>query len=302
MKKKLAVLLSLAMVLTFALAACGGGGGDVSDSKYVGTWVADTMSFAGESGDFDNAITLVLNDDGTGTFSGVDEEGNPEVTDFTWSLTSDGFKTAGDVKLKFKEDGDAIVAKILGAEMRFVRAAEGESSEGESGFTFGDGAAYGYGGDDPVEAACYKYMVETVGKNFDAADFSIPTVNIVHEDFTPEDEVLVFGDFWVENYNADGDILKCVSGGNFPGCMHVSKADNTVTAFDQVADGGKFEESAKEIFGDNYEDFMKVYSDSDARAENRKITVSDFVNLNDLDFKYYQDEGWDPVELYHAGE
>ena len=125
MKKRLAILLSFAMVLTFALAACGGGGGgDVSDSKYVGTWVADTMSFAGESGDFDNAITLVLNDDGTGTFSGVDEEGNPEVTDFTWSLTSDGFKTAGDVKLKFKEDGDAIVAKILGAEMRFVRAGE----------------------------------------------------------------------------------------------------------------------------------------------------------------------------------
>ena len=123
MKKRLAILLSFAMVLTFALAACGGGG-DVSDSKYVGTWVADTMSFAGESGDFDNAITLVLNDDGTGTFSGVDEEGNPEVTDFTWSLTSDGFKTAGDVKLKFKDDGDAIVAKILGAEMRFVRAGE----------------------------------------------------------------------------------------------------------------------------------------------------------------------------------
>ena len=301
MKKKLAILLSFAMVLTLALAACGGGGGgDVSDSKYLGTWVADSMSFAGESGDFDNAITLVLNDDGTGTFSGVDEDGNPEVSDFTWSETSDGFKTAGDVKLKFKEDGDAIVAKILGAEMRFVRADENGGSEG--GFTFGDGAAYGYGGDDPVEAACYKYMVETVGKNFDAAEYSIPTVNIINEDFTPEDEVLVYGNFWVENYNADGDTLKCVSGGNFPGCMHVSKADNTVTAFDQVADGGEFEESAKEIFGDNYDDFMKVYSDSDARAENRKITVSDFVNLNGLDFKYYQDEGWDPVELYPAAE
>ena len=47
---------------------------------------------------------------------------------------------------------------------------------------------------------------------------------------------------------------------------------------------------------------MKVYSDSDARAENRKITVSDFVNLNGLEFKYYQDEGWDPVELYPAAE
>ena len=167
---------------------------------------------------------------------------------------------------------------------------------------FGDGAAYGYGGDDPVEAACYKYMAETVSQSYDAADYSIPIVMIVHEDFTPEDEVLVYGDFWVENFNADGDTLKNVSGGNYPGCMHVSKADNTVTAFDVVADGGEFESSAKEIFGEKYEDFMKVYSDSDSIDENRKIAVSDFVNLNGLDFKYYQQEGWDPVELYHAGE
>ena len=45
---------------------------------------------------------------------------------------------------------------------------------------------------------------------------------------------------------------------------------------------------------------MKVYSDSDANEENRKITVSDYVNFNNLDVKYYQDEGWDPVELYPA--
>ena len=54
--------------------------------------------------------------------------------------------------------------------------------------------------------------------------------------------------------------------------------------------------------GEHYDDFMAVYSDSDAREENRKITVSDFVNLNGLEFKYYQDEGWDPVELYPAAE
>ena len=302
MKKRLAILLSFAMVLTFALAACGGSGGDVSDSKYIGTWVVDSLSLAGESEAPDTDITLVLNGDGTGTFSGVDEDGNEEVSNLTWSTTSNGLKTDGDVKMKFKEDGDALVSKILGVEMRFVRAAEGESSEGESGFTFGDGAAYGYGGDDPVEAACYKYMAETVSQSYDAADYSIPIVMIVHEDFTPEDEVLVYGDFWVENFNADGDTLKNVSGGNYPGCMHVSKADNTVTAFDVVADGGEFEESAKEIFGEKYEDFMKVYSDSDSIDENRKIAVSDFVNLNGLDFKYYQQEGWDPVELYHAGE
>ena len=68
MKKKLAILLSLAMVMTFALAACGSGGGsneDLSDSKYVGTWKADSASFAGESDKLDDVITLTLNGDGS---------------------------------------------------------------------------------------------------------------------------------------------------------------------------------------------------------------------------------------------
>ena len=68
MKKKIAILISLAMVLTFALAACGGGGGeDLSDSKYVGSWVAKSLSIGDESGDIgdEGVFTLTLNGDGT---------------------------------------------------------------------------------------------------------------------------------------------------------------------------------------------------------------------------------------------
>ena len=299
MKKKIAILISLAMVLTFALAACGGGGGeDLSDSKYVGSWVAKSLSIGDESGDIgdEGVFTLTLNGDGTGTFVSVEADGTEEVSNITWSLTSDGFKTSGDMKMTFKDDGDNIKANIFGVDLHFVRAGE----EGEEVVDLIDGAAYGYAGDDPVEAACYAYMVEEYKQYYEDAEYSIPTVMIVHEDFTPEDEVLVYGDYWIENYNGEGDVLKCASGGNYPGCMHVSKKDYTVTAFDAVADGGDFDSSARDIFGEHYEDFMKVYGDSEGRAENRKITVSDFVNLNHLDFNYYQDEGWDPVELYHA--
>ena len=297
MKKKLAILLSLAMVLTFALAACGGGGGDVADSRYVGTWVTEELSFAGESEALENDFTLELKADGTGTFSGVDEDGVEEVSNITWSLTDGGFKTQGDAKMKFKDDGDAIVTKILGAELRFTKAEEGGASAAVV-----DGSPYGYGGDDPVEAACYKYMATEVSKDYEPADESIPTVAVVYEDSTPEDEILVYGDFWVDNYNLEGDVLKTASGGNYPGCMHVSKADYTVTAFDVVQDGENWDPSAKEIFGDHYDDFMKIHNDTDARNELRKVTVTDYVFLNALDAKYYQDEGWDPVELYPQPE
>ena len=161
-----------------------------------------------------------------------------------------------------------------------------------------DGTAYGYAGSDPVEAAVYKYLSEEVSKDYDDAEVHIPTVNIVHIDFTPKDEILVYGDFWIENYNVEGDTLKCASGGHYPGMMQVSK-DYVVTDFKQAADGEDFDSSAKEIFGDYYDDFMKIYSDSDLRNELRKVTVTDYVNLNGLSVTKYQDEGWDPVEIYH---
>ena len=300
MKKKIAILISLMMVLTFALAACGGGGGgeDLSGSKYLGTWKAESVSVGEESeglGD-EGSYTLTLNGDGTGTFVSIDEDGTEEVSEVTWSETSDGFKTKGDTKLTFTDDGDGIKTSLLGIGLHFTKEGEG----GEEVVDLVDGKAYGYGGDDPIEAACYAYMAEEFKQYYEEAEYSIPVVKIVHEDLTQENEYLVYGDFWIYNYNGEGDVLKCTSGGNYPGCMHISKDDYTVTAFDQVADGGEFEPSAKEIFGDSYEDFMAVYGDSEANEEDRKITISDFVNLNGLDFNYYQDEGWDPVELYHA--
>ena len=180
-------------------------------------------------------------------------------------------------------------------------AASSETSSDEpSGEAEVDGAAYGYAGDDPVELAVYKYLVDEVSKEFDKADVSIPTVSVVNVNYTNPDEVLVSGDFWIYNYNIEGDTLECVSGGNFPGVMHLSKDGEgyAVSSFDAVADGADFDSSAKELFGDNYDAFMEVYSNSDESDELRKITVSDYVNMNGLDVTQYQDYGWDPVKLY----
>ena len=176
-------------------------------------------------------------------------------------------------------------------------AAEPEETTEEAAEPEVDATKYGYGGTDPVEAAVYQYMVEEVSKSYDKTDVSIPTVSIVHVDYTPEDEILVYGDFWIDNYNIKGDTLRDISGGNYPGVIHLSK-DYVVTAFDQVADGGDFDASAKELFGDYYDDFIAVYNDSDARAELRRATVTDYVNFNGLDVKKYKDKGWPAVELY----
>ena len=164
-----------------------------------------------------------------------------------------------------------------------------------------DGSQYGYTGDDPVIAAIYQYLAEEVSSDYDlnADTISVPVVCVVASEEGEDGTTDVYGDFWINNYQIEGDTLKCVSGGNYPGVMHVAKDGDTytVTSFDTVADGSDFESSAKEIFGDNYDAFMKIYSDSDAIQKERAKTLADFVKANGLEVTKYQDEGWDPIEL-----
>lgn len=162
-----------------------------------------------------------------------------------------------------------------------------------------DGAAYGYAGTDPVEAAVYRYLVVEVSQYYEKAEVSIPVVQIVHVDDTNPDEVAVYGSFWIENYNIKGDTLECVSGGSHPGVMHLRKDGGSyvVSSFDVVADGADFDASARELFGEYYDAFAAVLSDSETREAVRTATISDYVNLNGLAVTQYQDYGWDPVQL-----
>lgn len=125
MKRNIALTLALFMILSTLLAACGGSSSssgssaqnaDLANSKYVGTWKATTMSLKDETESIDFEWTITLNADGTGEY--VSEDGPTSVT---WELTDDGFKTKGDAKLTFKDDGENIKAKVSITEVVFVK-------------------------------------------------------------------------------------------------------------------------------------------------------------------------------------
>ena len=305
MKKKIAVLAGLMMVIGFAFAACGGGSSsnqDLSGSKYVGTWKASTFALGDETGAADEGgeWTMTLNGDGTGKFVSVENGGEPETTDITWELTDEGFRTKGDTKLKFTDEGDNIRTKLLGVDIIFTRAGEEGPDDGAPDI----GTKYGYMGQDPAECAVWKYMAEDIASQYGPDDkegvISVPVIQIVKKDEDNEDgEVDFYGDFWVYNYVVEGDTLKCVSGGSHPGKMEVVKSGDeyVVREFEPVLDGGSFESSARDIFEENYDDFMKVNGDSDAREKLRAQGLADYVKTNGLPVTKYQDEGWDPVEL-----
>ena len=118
MKRMLSIGIVVVMILsTLALTACGGGkGGNVAESRYVGTWKALSMSLGETSENLDNDWTLTLNADGTGTLASAEE-----ATDFTWELTDKGFKTQGGMKMTFTDDGDNIKSKIIGVDLTFEK-------------------------------------------------------------------------------------------------------------------------------------------------------------------------------------
>ena len=160
--------------------------------------------------------------------------------------------------------------------------------------------AYEYPGPEAFYYELYKYMVEEIGSKFTDYEVCIPNPMILEVDESDKSDIKVYGDFWVDNYNLDGETLMSVSGGSYPGIIHIklSEAGYEVTGMDVVADGSDYMESAKELFGDKYDDFAKLTSDQDAREANRAQIVANYVAANGLNITQYQDYGWDPVELF----
>lgn len=134
-----------------------------------------------------------------------------------------------------------------------------EETTAETAEDIADAAEHGYAGNDPIEAEVYEYVADELSEGYPDAEYNIPIVSIIGTDDSNASDILVWGDFWVLNYNGEGDTLKAASGGNYPGLIHLKKDGDEyeVVKMDTVADGGNFESSAKEIFGDKYDAFMK---------------------------------------------
>lgn len=122
MKRQLLLFLGMIMmVLCFGISGCSKDEGpkDYSDSKYVGTWKVDAISFKDATEEFDENWTLTFKADGTGISKDSEEE-----TTFTWQPTEDGLKTKGDVKLTFTDKGDKIEASLFGVKLTFHKENE----------------------------------------------------------------------------------------------------------------------------------------------------------------------------------
>ena len=126
MKKRIITALCLLMAVScFVLVGCGSSSSssssapqDLTNSKYLGTWKAVSLTMGDKSGAIDQEMLLVLNADGTAAFTSENE-----TDECKWQETSDGIKLTDGVSMEFKADGDALITSVFGTDLRFEKQA-----------------------------------------------------------------------------------------------------------------------------------------------------------------------------------
>lgn len=170
---------------------------------------------------------------------------------------------------------------------------------------------YVYTGNDPAEKAIIDYFEDNNYLMKPEGSVWIPAFSIIMADAVNPDgeeakkgDVKIYGNFWSFVYSKQGDTLFCESGGEYPGVIYLwYKGGNEyeVSYFDRVGDGSQYAEDIKRICNGNAsleEQYRNAADSSSAEVKNKRTwSVYKYVKDNNLDIKYYQDYGWDPVDF-----
>ncbi len=238
--------------------------------------------------------SIVLNEDHTGVISLQDD------IDVLWG-SYELMRTDGTESFEYTIEGDLLY-------LDYYKDGSGWTEFKKDSISSPDSASerklpeYEYSGEDrKIDAVC-RYIVDEYASDYERADVSIPCPVIVDIDEGDPDDIRVYGDFWIFNYDLKGTTLMMKSGGSYPGVMHLEPADYDefkVTKVETVEDGEGWNASARKIFGDRYDAFMKLEDTAgvDEREKVRAEIIADYVRDNNLSITRYKDYGWDAVKL-----
>ena len=164
--------------------------------------------------------------------------------------------------------------------------------------------AYVYQGDEPMMAAICDYLLETQAGYFGEADVAIPCPVVLETDDADPEDIRVWGEFSLFNYNLLNTTLVLQSGGIVPGLLHLKAAgeDFEVVSAEWVEDGEDYGAAVERIFGAREGLVRKLENIAEASEEAMLRSVSDYVRWNGLPITQYQEFGWLPVPLIGAAE
>ena len=162
-----------------------------------------------------------------------------------------------------------------------------------------------YTGSDPIEAAAAEYAAG-FQSDYRVSDVSVcvPAPVILRTEKTDDDHCLVYGNFWIFNYELNGDVMECISGGEAPGVIALAQngGEWTVTDFDRVGDGDDYSRDIIRVSGDD-ETLKQAFYESgngggDLLTGVRERFLRDYVTSNGLGITAYRDYGRDAVPLF----
>lgn len=166
--------------------------------------------------------------------------------------------------------------------------------------------AYAYTGEDPMEGAIAN-MLASVSRAeqylTEPGYVTIPCPIIHKTEMTDDTHAKVYGTFWILNYVRKGDVLECISGGEYPAIILLENVNDEwrVTSMEEAGDGDDYSADIQRFANGDKELESKYFAASDlGTPENREIRtrfVRNYVEANGLEVTGYQDNGWEPVEL-----
>ena len=139
---------------------------------------------------------------------------------------------------------------------------------------------------DQLNKKICEFLKAEVGIYFEPAEHCIPCPIIVDTEVSDEN-ISIYGIFWLLNYEYRDKTFTDVSGGSFPGVIRGKlTADGPVlTEMEVVDQGSGYTESAKRIFGSRYEEFSKTISNDEVREKCIKRSIEEYAKENGLALK-----------------
>ena len=152
----------------------------------------------------------------------------------------------------------------------------------------------------PLEAAAYDHLAFDQIKEYDFSHVLIPYVRIVDVDESDPEDVLLYGDYWLWEFERQGDTLVAVSGGHCPGIIHLERfgeGEGAAYSPKGTMDEALTDADTKSLFGEYYEHYVTISSDDQTRNAEVAQIISDYVAVNGLDITKYQIGGEEPSSL-----
>ena len=199
---------------------------------------------------------------------------------------------------KLSETSVAMVAETENNETREV---EKVNHMTEREFSFDDRIDFKYTGSDKILEAITDHMVTEAKKFFGGQGaLEIPTPYIVKIDDSNDNDIKVYGNFYIYGYELYGTIFHNKNGGSFPGCYHLKKESDgySYIKHEIAEDGSKNYESLVKICGGDENLAKAIFSIANEEdAATRIKYVKMYRDANNLRISGIKDYGW-PVILF----